>query len=66
MIDIPYCDYCEQDGHTYRSCPARDDDPHDSIFDRGEQGEEDFATGPDQPARWLNPPRPIGDHDARQ
>lgn len=23
----PYCDYCEQDGHTFRSCPRRDDDP---------------------------------------
>lgn len=20
-----YCDYCETDGHTFRSCPARDD-----------------------------------------
>jgi hypothetical protein len=39
---------------------------HDELLDRGEQGEEDFATGPDRPARWLNPPRPIGDHDARQ
>lgn len=22
-----YCDYCEREGHTYRSCPKRDDDP---------------------------------------
>jgi hypothetical protein len=20
-----YCDYCEREGHTYRSCPRRDD-----------------------------------------
>jgi len=20
-----YCDYCEQDGHTFASCPRRDD-----------------------------------------
>lgn len=24
-----YCDYCEQDGHTFRSCPRRDDDVSD-------------------------------------
>jgi len=22
----PYCDYCERDGHTFRTCPERDDD----------------------------------------
>ncbi len=21
-----YCDYCETEGHTFRSCPKRDDD----------------------------------------
>lgn len=21
-----YCDYCEKTGHTFRSCPRRDDD----------------------------------------
>lgn len=21
-----YCDYCEETGHTFRSCPARDDE----------------------------------------
>lgn len=21
-----YCDYCEQEGHTFRTCPHRDDD----------------------------------------
>lgn len=26
-IPEPYCDYCENDGHTFRSCPMRDDDP---------------------------------------
>jgi hypothetical protein len=25
--DHPYCDYCETVGHTFRSCPRRDDDP---------------------------------------
>jgi hypothetical protein len=24
--DRPYCDYCEKHGHTFSSCPARDDD----------------------------------------
>lgn len=22
----PYCDYCEREGHTFRTCPERDDD----------------------------------------
>ena len=22
-----YCDYCEDEGHTFRNCPARDDSP---------------------------------------
>lgn len=22
-----YCDLCEREGHTFRSCPQRDDDP---------------------------------------
>lgn len=22
-----YCDLCEREGHAFRSCPARDDDP---------------------------------------
>jgi len=26
-----YCDYCERDGHTFRSCPKRDDDPDDDY-----------------------------------
>lgn len=65
-MDDRYCDYCEHDGHTYRNCPARDDDPgYDVLIDRGEQGEEDFATGPDRPARWLNPPHPTGDEDGQ-
>lgn len=21
-----YCDYCEREGHTFRTCPRRDDD----------------------------------------
>lgn len=21
-----YCDYCEKEGHSFSSCPARDDD----------------------------------------
>lgn len=27
-IEYPteYCDYCETEGHTFRACPARDDD----------------------------------------
>jgi len=29
-----YCDYCEQEGHTFRSCPKRDDNP-----DYGDEGE---------------------------
>lgn len=24
-----YCDYCEVEGHTFRTCPARDDDYRD-------------------------------------
>lgn len=24
-MDDLYCDYCEQEGHTFRSCPKRDD-----------------------------------------
>lgn len=24
-MDEPYCDYCEIVGHTFRTCPARDD-----------------------------------------
>lgn len=28
----PYCDYCEQDGHFFRSCPKRDDaDEYDEM-----------------------------------
>lgn len=22
----PYCDYCEREGHTFTSCPRRDDE----------------------------------------
>lgn len=22
----PYCDYCEHEGHTFSTCPARDDE----------------------------------------
>jgi hypothetical protein len=22
---VPYCDYCEKEGHTFAQCPARDD-----------------------------------------
>lgn len=25
-----YCDYCEREGHTFSSCPARDD--HDGHY----------------------------------
>lgn len=25
--DEDYCDYCEREGHTFRTCPARDDEP---------------------------------------
>lgn len=25
--EVPYCDYCEKEGHYFRSCPARDDAP---------------------------------------
>lgn len=24
-----YCDYCEREGHTFRTCPARDDHAED-------------------------------------
>lgn len=27
---IGYCDLCEVEGHTFRTCPARDDD---SLFE---------------------------------
>jgi hypothetical protein len=27
----PYCDYCERDGHTFSSCPARDDEYGDDV-----------------------------------
>jgi hypothetical protein len=30
---VDYCDYCEREGHTFRSCPARDDDPDYSEED---------------------------------
>lgn len=23
----PYCDYCETEGHSFSTCPKRDDDP---------------------------------------
>lgn len=23
---VQYCDYCEQEGHTFRLCPQRDDE----------------------------------------
>lgn len=26
-LDRLYCDYCETEGHTFRSCPRRDDEP---------------------------------------
>jgi hypothetical protein len=26
----PYCDFCERTGHTFRSCPARDDEPDEA------------------------------------
>jgi hypothetical protein len=26
-----YCDYCERVGHTFRSCPRRDDGPDDDF-----------------------------------
>lgn len=29
----PECDYCGGRGHTFRSCPARDDDYHDQLDD---------------------------------
>ena len=32
MPDEPYCDYCERDGHTFASCPRRDDDSGDDDF----------------------------------
>jgi len=25
--DAPYCNYCERTGHTFSTCPDRDDDP---------------------------------------
>lgn len=25
--DFGYCDYCEQIGHTFNTCPKRDDEP---------------------------------------
>ena len=24
--DVEYCDYCEKEGHSFRACPARDDE----------------------------------------
>lgn len=29
VVPEPYCDYCEKEGHTFATCPARDDDPQD-------------------------------------
>jgi len=26
VVEEPYCDYCERSGHSFRSCPARDDE----------------------------------------
>lgn len=28
-----YCDYCEEEGHTFRSCPRRDDTPDQDVSD---------------------------------
>jgi hypothetical protein len=25
----PFCDFCEEEGHSFRSCQMRDDDPED-------------------------------------
>lgn len=33
VADEPYCDYCEEEGHTFRSCPARDDTPDQDVSD---------------------------------
>ena len=30
-----YCDYCERTGHTFRTCPARDDEPQEEWPDFG-------------------------------
>ena len=28
VFDLLYCDYCEVEGHTFQTCPRRDDN-HD-------------------------------------
>lgn len=29
-----YCDYCEKEGHTFRKCPARDDNFEDMDIEQ--------------------------------
>ncbi len=35
---VEYCDYCEQEGHTFRTCPRRDD-----CFDEPDELEREVA-----------------------
>jgi hypothetical protein len=31
-----YCDYCEQTGHTFRTCAERDDSGYEEEFDQSD------------------------------
>lgn len=30
---MPYCDHCEKVGHTFNTCPARDDPYYEELED---------------------------------
>lgn len=45
MAEMPelYCDYCEMEGHGFRTCPARDD-AHDASEDETWGPEEHYGS----------------------
>lgn len=33
LVEEEYCDLCEQEGHTFRTCPQRDDEDSFEVED---------------------------------
>jgi hypothetical protein len=51
-----YCDYCEREGHAFRSCPKRDDDEGwDLAGAYRDQVIEDSFERDDDYDRWEGP-----------